>query len=310
MYASGTGNCRHPLYFLGWGNGRRQTPAMTACDGSSGGEGSPEAPLPASIPAGSICRTSSGFRAVFGKSLPVKVTPIRLRVLGALGVGSVKGFRLNLAPSTTGTATQAKGCAPAAEAPAAAAADAAAFLAVPWDVAEEQLRVAEVADYAAYPLVIRGLHKVYPAQDGQQPKVRRTGEGTGVDAHQSCFPSAADEGGVMSGCWLGWYRCMQHAQQKVQPTMLACVVLQVAVRRLDLAVAQGECFGLLGPNGAGKSSSIAMLVGLQEPTAGTAIIGGCSVLRHARGWVAAASAETCKPPALVYMVSSSSGTVC
>jgi ABC-type multidrug transport system ATPase subunit len=45
------------------------------------------------------------------------------------------------------------------------------------------------------------------------------------------------------------------------------------VRRLDLAVAKGECFGLLGPNGAGKSTSISMLVGLQQPSAGTAIIG-------------------------------------
>lgn len=52
-----------------------------------------------------------------------------------------------------------------------------------------------------------------------------------------------------------------------------CAVLQLAVRQLDLAIAAGECFGLLGPNGAGKSTSISMLVGLQEPSAGTAIIG-------------------------------------
>ena len=57
------------------------------------------------------------------------------------------------------------------------------------------------------------------------------------------------------------------------------VALQLAVQRLDLAVAAGECFGLLGPNGAGKSTSISMLVGLQEPSAGTAFIG------MLRGWV-------------------------
>lgn len=57
--------------------------------------------------------------------------------------------------------------------------------------------------------------------------------------------------------------------------VICCAVspLQLAVRRLDLAVAEGECFGLLGPNGAGKSTSISMLVGLQEPSSGTAIIG-------------------------------------
>src|SRR5262245_15391406 len=44
----------------------------------------------------------------------------------------------------------------------------------------------------------------------------------------------------------------------------------VAVDGLDLAVRQGEVFGLLGPNGAGKTTTILMLLGLTEPTAGTA----------------------------------------
>jgi ABC-2 type transport system ATP-binding protein len=41
-----------------------------------------------------------------------------------------------------------------------------------------------------------------------------------------------------------------------------------AVRGLDLAVRQGECFGLLGPNGAGKTSTIEVLEGLLGPSAG------------------------------------------
>jgi ABC-type uncharacterized transport system ATPase subunit len=56
-------------------------------------------------------------------------------------------------------------------------------------------------------------------------------------------------------------------------SLVLCCAVQLAVRRLDLAVSKGECFGLLGPNGPGKSTSISMLVGLQEPSAGTAIIG-------------------------------------
>src|SRR5262245_44894918 len=41
-----------------------------------------------------------------------------------------------------------------------------------------------------------------------------------------------------------------------------------AVRGLDLAVEQGECFGLLGPNGAGKTTTIEILEGLLAPTSG------------------------------------------
>src|ERR671922_2040001 len=41
-----------------------------------------------------------------------------------------------------------------------------------------------------------------------------------------------------------------------------------AVRGLDLAVQQGECFGLLGPNGAGKTTTIEILEGLLDATSG------------------------------------------
>ena len=43
-----------------------------------------------------------------------------------------------------------------------------------------------------------------------------------------------------------------------------------AVDKLDLTVEPGEIFGLLGPNGAGKTTTILMLLGLSEPTSGTA----------------------------------------
>lgn len=49
---------------------------------------------------------------------------------------------------------------------------------------------------------------------------------------------------------------------------------KVAVADLTLSVARGEVFGFLGPNGAGKTTSVKMLLGLTNPTAGTATLLG------------------------------------
>ncbi|WP_413666719.1 ABC transporter ATP-binding protein [Mucilaginibacter sp. Mucisp86] len=48
----------------------------------------------------------------------------------------------------------------------------------------------------------------------------------------------------------------------------------LAVDNLNLQVHKGEIFGLLGPNGAGKTTSILMMLGLTEPTSGTATVCG------------------------------------
>ena len=53
-----------------------------------------------------------------------------------------------------------------------------------------------------------------------------------------------------------------------------------AVDNLDLQIRQGELFSLLGVNGAGKTTTIKMLTGLTAPTAGEAVIGGCSITRQ------------------------------
>lgn len=49
----------------------------------------------------------------------------------------------------------------------------------------------------------------------------------------------------------------------------------VAVDRLSFAVQPGTITGFLGPNGAGKTTTLRMLLGLVEPTEGTATLGGC-----------------------------------
>ena len=47
-----------------------------------------------------------------------------------------------------------------------------------------------------------------------------------------------------------------------------------AVRSIDVSIGLGETVALLGPNGAGKSTTIDMLLGLQDPDAGTAHLFG------------------------------------
>jgi len=47
-----------------------------------------------------------------------------------------------------------------------------------------------------------------------------------------------------------------------------------AVDNLNLSVEEGEVFGFLGPNGAGKTAALLMLLGLTEPTSGTARVYG------------------------------------
>ncbi|MFF8283884.1 ABC transporter ATP-binding protein [Streptomyces albus] len=49
---------------------------------------------------------------------------------------------------------------------------------------------------------------------------------------------------------------------------------QLAVDTLDLTVPRGSVFGFLGPNGSGKTTTIRMLLGLIEPTGGTAHVLG------------------------------------
>jgi ABC-2 type transport system ATP-binding protein len=53
-----------------------------------------------------------------------------------------------------------------------------------------------------------------------------------------------------------------------------------AVDKLSLAVNEGEIFGFLGPNGAGKTTTLLMLLGLTQPTSGTAKVLGLDPSRQ------------------------------
>lgn len=53
-----------------------------------------------------------------------------------------------------------------------------------------------------------------------------------------------------------------------------------AVDNVSFTVKRGEIFGFLGANGAGKSTTIRMLCGLLQPTAGTARVGGYDIQKQ------------------------------
>ncbi len=51
----------------------------------------------------------------------------------------------------------------------------------------------------------------------------------------------------------------------------------VAVNNMNLTINTGEIFALLGPNGSGKSTTLKMLLGLLQPTAGSVTVLGLDV---------------------------------
>ena len=48
----------------------------------------------------------------------------------------------------------------------------------------------------------------------------------------------------------------------------------VAVRDLDLRIERGEFFSIIGPSGCGKTTTLRMIAGFEDPTAGRISVGG------------------------------------
>ncbi|MBF9073117.1 ABC transporter ATP-binding protein [Streptacidiphilus fuscans] len=58
---------------------------------------------------------------------------------------------------------------------------------------------------------------------------------------------------------------------------------KTAVNGLTFTVRPGQVTGFLGPNGAGKTTTLRMILGLDTPTSGGALVGGVRFADHPRG---------------------------
>jgi hypothetical protein len=209
--ASGTGNRRHPLFFLGYPRAARRTRAQHEAGCSNALQ---MQALPTAQPG--MCSSQ--------RALGTGGASLMRQLLRAAGVhaGSCSSLDASATGRPRGVPEAQLQLAPA----------------EPADVAVERRRVEALSASSCcvsggHPLVVRALHKVYPAQDGQPPKVC------------VCVRRLSDP------MCLG----LELAGASTAELRLAAVpwhALQLAVQRLDLAVRTGECFGLLGPNGAGK----------------------------------------------------------
>src|SRR5213593_3931512 len=54
----------------------------------------------------------------------------------------------------------------------------------------------------------------------------------------------------------------------------------IAVDGIDLQVAAGEFFSMLGPSGCGKTTTLRMIAGFEQPTAGQILLDGDDVARQ------------------------------
>ncbi|WP_318208619.1 ATP-binding cassette domain-containing protein [Streptomyces sp. SJL17-1] len=67
---------------------------------------------------------------------------------------------------------------------------------------------------------------------------------------------------------------MTRREEAAVPTPTRLAVDRLAVDRLGFTVRAGRVTGFLGPNGAGKSTTLRLILGLDEPTSGSATVDG------------------------------------
>lgn len=176
VFASGTGNRRHPLFFLS-GPRRwlcRRLGISSAADGDEDADlAAVTAANPLPLSPGKLHTGSSEMQ------LPVRSpTPVAAAAGGGSSTSSSVSPLMGPTPSKAAAGMlNTSGLLPdsskdSAATPADAAGDVAGGgFSEPEDVASERLRVEGLTDYEGHPIVVRALNKTYPGQDGQPPKV-------------------------------------------------------------------------------------------------------------------------------------------
>jgi hypothetical protein len=190
VFASGTGNRRHPLFFLAAPRrwfcrklGVTIPEDDAAVDSSDLAAVTAANPLPphSSSKGAATSRFLSprGGRPSSNMQLPIRSpTPVAGAGAGAAGGSSSGAPLMGSSPSKAAAGMlDGTGAVPDSSTDASASAAAAADVAgssgfsEPEDVAAERLRVEGLTDLESNPIVVRQLNKTYPGQDGQPPKV-------------------------------------------------------------------------------------------------------------------------------------------
>jgi hypothetical protein len=181
VFASGTGNRRHPLFFLA---GLKR--ALLRCCGrapsaAAGGDSgdSSHANGTAGTAAAEAAAAATPRRAANPLQSLLHKSPRRGGSVSSDGVELQLPRHSSPTPASAGSDSPLRGATPSMvdagvgiDATSGTVVDSAGSYVEPDDVGAERLRVAGLDDYEGNPIVIRSLNKTYPGMDGQPPKVR------------------------------------------------------------------------------------------------------------------------------------------